>query len=106
MQTSKPFLDSNISIKELAEQVDIPSYYLSYIINECLHQNFFDFINIYRIKESQQLIDQYINDKTTILEIIYESGFNSKSVFNTAFKKHTGLTPSEYKKKLVMHKSD
>lgn len=106
MQTSKPFLDSNISIKELAEQVDIPSYYLSYIINECLHQNFFDFINTYRIKESQQLIDQHINDKTTILEIIYESGFNSKSVFNTAFKKHTGQTPSEYKKKLVTHKPD
>ena len=104
MQTTKPFLDSNISIKELAEQADIPSYYLSYIINECLHQNFFDFINNYRIKESQRLIKRHLDDKTTILEIVYESGFNSKSVFNTAFKKHTGSTPSEYRKNLIFAK--
>jgi AraC-like DNA-binding protein len=64
-----------------------------------LQQNFFDFINRYRIEEAQRLLTDPPDKKITVLEVLYECGFNSKSSFNTLFKKHTGLTPSEFKKK-------
>jgi AraC-like DNA-binding protein len=98
MEMQKPYLNSLISLKELAEQVAISPHYLSQIINECLKQNFFDFINSYRINECKKIfMDSAQNDKS-ILEIIYSVGFNSKSVFNPAFRKFTGMTPSQYRK--------
>jgi AraC-like DNA-binding protein/effector-binding domain-containing protein len=100
METQKPYLNSMISLKDLADQVAISPYYLSQIINECLNQNFFDFINGYRIKECKKLfMDADQNDKS-ILEIIYSAGFNSKSVFNPAFRKFTGMTPSQFRKQV------
>ena len=58
-----------------------------------------DFINSYRIKEAKRLLKNRLNEKSTILEILFEVGFNSKAAFNKAFKKKTGLTPSEYMKR-------
>ncbi|KAB2844021.1 MAG: AraC family transcriptional regulator, partial [Melioribacteraceae bacterium] len=83
------------TIRELAENLNIHPNHLSQIINEKLGQNFFDFINSYRIKEAEKLLLK--NGKKTILEIAFEVGFNSKSTFNAAFKKHTGVTPTAYK---------
>jgi len=85
-------------INDHAEKVSIPPYHLSQVINTCFNQNFFDFINSYRIKDSRRLLSEQDPDKKTIIEILYETGFNSKSVFNTAFKKHTGMTPSQFRK--------
>ena len=59
---------------------------------------FFDFINAYRIKEVQNILKESTDDKLTVLEAMYQAGFNSKSSFNTAFKKETGLTPTEFRK--------
>ena len=69
------------------------------MINETVGQNFFDFVNRYRIEEAKKLLANPADKKITVLEVLYEVGFNSKSSFNTLFKKHTGLTPSEFKKK-------
>lgn len=98
MEKQKPHLDPLISLNDLAEQLAIPPHHLSQVINSCLNQNFYDFINSYRVKESQELLSQQLADKKTILEILFETGFNSKSAFNLAFKKFTGMTPTQFRK--------
>lgn len=98
MKNKKPFLDPTLSLKELAGKVSIPPHHLSQVLNTHLNQNFFDFINSYRIKESQRLLLEQNPDKKTILEVLYQVGFNSKSVFNSAFRKYTGMTPTQFKK--------
>ncbi len=74
---------------------------LSQAINEGLGKNFFEFINRYRIEEAKRLLTDPADKKITVLEVLYQVGFNSKSSFNTVFKKQTGLTPSEFKKKVA-----
>jgi len=98
MKTEKPYFTSSLTVGELAKKIDIPVKYLSQIINENFNQNFFDFINSYRIEEAKNILLNSQENKKTVLEILYEVGFNSKSVFNTAFKKNTGLTPTQFKK--------
>jgi AraC-like DNA-binding protein len=98
MDNEKPYLNPLLSLNDLAKLVAVPAHHLSQVINSCFNQNFFDFINSYRIKESQRLLADKNNGKRTILEVLYETGFNSKSVFNTAFKRHTGMTPSKFRK--------
>jgi AraC-like DNA-binding protein len=98
MKTEKPYLDPDLSIKELAEKIESNVKDLSQIINNNLGLRFFDFVNKYRIQDAVLLIKNPPDPKMTILEVMYEVGFNSKSSFNTAFKKFTGTTPSEFKK--------
>lgn len=98
IETEKPYLQPDINISKLAEQLAVPSYQLSQILNTELNKNFFEFISYYRIKESMLQLSRPENKSKTILEILYEVGFNSKSAFNNAFKKHTGVTPTQYKK--------
>jgi AraC-like DNA-binding protein len=85
-------------LMDLAEQVSIPYRALSEVINNKLKQNFYDFINSYRIHESKKLLSEKTERLKTILEVLYEVGYNSKSSFNSAFKKFTGMTPTEYRK--------
>jgi YesN/AraC family two-component response regulator len=85
-------------LKTLAERLGVHYNYLSQIINEQFKQNFNDFINKYRIEEAKKILKTPSGSEKTILEIAYETGFYSKSVFNTAFKKFTGKTPSEFRK--------
>jgi AraC-like DNA-binding protein len=98
MENEKPFLDSSLTLFNLAEKTSIPARSISEVINNSLNQNFYDFINSYRIKEAQTLLEDSSTGKKTILEILYEVGFGTKSSFNQAFKKHTGKTPSQYKR--------
>ena len=97
MKKEKPYLIPSLTINELADKLSIPSRHLSQVINESLNQNFFDFVNSYRIEEAKHILLDNSDGKRTILQIVFETGFNSKSVFNSAFKKHTGMTPSEMK---------
>ena len=99
MTNEKPYLNPTLSLSDLADKISIPSRYLSHIINTSYEQNFFDFINSYRIKESQRLLLDENHKKKTILEVLYAVGFNSKSSFNSAFKKHTRKTPTQFKNK-------
>ena len=99
MEKEKPFLEPEISLQELSTRVKIHPRYVSQVINERFNKNFFEFVNYYRVEEAKtQLITESGLEKT-VLEILYECGFNSKSVFNTFFKKSTGLTPSQYRKR-------
>lgn len=97
MDENKPYLDPGITQYELAERVNIPPRSLSEVINNSFGQNFYEFINSYRIMESQKILRNPSFHQRTVLEILYEVGFNSKSVFNSAFKKYTGMTPSQFR---------
>ncbi|MES2811565.1 MAG: AraC family transcriptional regulator [Bacteroidota bacterium] len=94
---NEPYLEPSLTIQELAKQVNIPARDLSVLINHHMNLHFFDFINEYRIQKAMQILKNPSKSKLTILEILYEVGFNSKSSFNTAFKKHTNQTPTEFR---------
>lgn len=96
MEQNKPHLDDELTLQKLAAQVDMPYNELSVLINQQIGKHFFDFINGYRIREAKILLKDQPN--LTVLEILYQVGFNSKSSFYTAFKKETGTRPSDYRK--------
>ncbi|NML72166.1 AraC family transcriptional regulator [Chryseobacterium sp. RP-3-3] len=98
MMEEKPFLDPSLTIQHISNGIEIPTRELSVLINHQLGQHFYDFVNTYRIENAMAILKDVTKSKVTVLEILYEVGFNSKSSFNTAFKKHTGYTPTEYRK--------
>ena len=98
MEKEKPYLDFDLSLERLASNLNMPEKDLSILINHHLGKHFFDFINEYRIAEAKKILENPENKKLTILEILYQVGFNSKSSFYTAFKKITTLTPTAYRK--------
>jgi len=98
MTEEKPFKDDSLSLDQLAEKLYISPRYLSQVINTCLSQNFYTFINSYRVEEAKALLSNPLNRDESVLAIAYDSGFKSKTSFNTIFKKMTGMTPSQYKK--------
>jgi YesN/AraC family two-component response regulator len=96
MKKQKPYLNSKLTLQDLADLTKTNGHTLSWIINEGYNKNFFDFVNEYRIEEFKRLVasEQYKN--YTFLAIAMEVGFSSKTTFNRAFKKSTGKTPREY----------
>jgi len=97
MKNERVFTQSDLTIDQLAERLNTNSKYISQIINEFYHQNYYHYINSYRINEAKSLMTDPANDKYSILGISNIAGFASKSTFNTAFRKFTGITPSEFK---------
>ena len=97
METERPYLDPELTLPKLAKDLDIPSHQLSQIINEVHKDNFFDFINQYRVEEVKNKIQDEKFANYSLLAIAFDSGFNSKSAFNRVFKKITSMTPSQYK---------
>ncbi len=97
METEKLFTNSDLKLQELADKLNISPHHLSQIINERRGQNFFDFLNQYRIAEAKKYLIDPEKQNYTILSIALEVGFNNKASFNTAFKKHTGMTPSQFR---------
>ncbi|MEP6793080.1 MAG: helix-turn-helix domain-containing protein [Saprospiraceae bacterium] len=94
-----PFLDPDLSLRSLAAQIDMHPNQLSWLLNESLGKNFNEFINQYRIEAFKQISLDPAKSHLTLTGLAYESGFNSKTVFNTYFKKETGMTPKEFMKK-------
>ena len=97
MVAEHPHLDSKLTLPQLAKRMGISPNYLSQVINEQCEKNFFDFINDYRVEEAKQLLADSTKANLSIMHIAYEAGFNSKSAFYSAFKKHVGMTPSKYR---------
>jgi AraC-like DNA-binding protein len=104
MKNEKPYLNPTFSLSDLADNIALPSYTLSQVLNLVMNQNFYDFVNKYRIEESKKLLMIEPGNGTTILELLYRCGFNSKSVFNAAFKKYTHMTPREFQKNMHSNK--
>ena len=96
MESRKPYLNPALTLGDLARALKIPPHTVSQVLSLRLKENFYNFINRYRIEESKRFLSDPSTQKKTILEILYEAGFNSKAAFNMAFKKHTGMTPTEY----------
>jgi AraC-like DNA-binding protein len=98
MRSEKPYLNPELSLPQLASELNISSHYLSQVINEQFNLNFFDFVNGYRVKAfKEKVIDPEFRNYS-LLGIALECGFNSKSAFNRIFKQTSGKTPSEFKK--------
>jgi AraC-like DNA-binding protein len=96
MGSDKVYLNNELSLPALAQKMEISIHELSYLINDVYGENFFSFVNRYRIEEAKRLLLSDEFEKLNILGIAYEAGFNSKTTFNTAFKKSTGQSPSEF----------
>ncbi len=98
MAEKRPFLDADLTIQKLADQIGFPQKELSSLINHHIGKHFFDFINEYRVRTAMEILKDPSKKEVTVLEILYEVGFNSKSSFNTSFKKYSGLTPVAFRK--------
>ncbi|MCF6270403.1 MAG: helix-turn-helix domain-containing protein [Melioribacteraceae bacterium] len=106
MEDEKIFKQTKLTLSELAEMIPISSHNLSEVINTKTEMNFFDFINRYRIEEVKKGMLKLENSNFTLLAIAMDAGFNSKSSFNTLFKKYENVTPSEYRKEYFNSKSN
>ncbi len=101
MVDEQPHLDPSLTIRSLAEIMDIPSNHLSQLLSEGFGKNFSEFINSYRVETFKSKVADPAHQHLTLLALAYDSGFNSKTVFNTFFKKMTGKTPKAYLKEVV-----
>lgn len=98
MESQKLYLDSKLTVSEFSERLRIAPHYVSQIINEKLEVNFLDFVNAYRVKDVKSKLKSNEFNHFTIITLAYESGFNSKTAFYSAFKKNVGTTPSQFRK--------
>lgn len=94
------FLNPELSIRQLAEQIAEPLRDVSQVVNSHMANNFYDLVNGYRIDAAQAMLSDQ-DCKLNITDVMYQVGYNSKSSFNTQFKQKTGLTPSAYRKKCI-----
>lgn len=101
MLGERPFLDPKMTLRELAKLLQIPANQLSQLLNEGFQQNFAEFINTYRLESFKQRVADPKQQHLTLLALAYDSGFNSKTVFNTFFKKKMGKTPRQYWQEVV-----
>lgn len=99
MEIEKPFLNENLNLSLLAEKSEISQSHISQVINQHFQIHFYDFINRYRVEEAKKKLSSSDFDHLSVLGIAFECGFKSKSSFNRYFKKYTGVSPSEFKKK-------
>lgn len=96
MTNEQPWLKIDLTLSDLAAAINLNPHHLSQIINSEFGKSFACFINEYRVEAARHLLA--VSDNKTVIEIALESGFASKSSFNALFKKHTGVTPSEYRR--------
>jgi AraC-like DNA-binding protein len=96
MNDQKPFLNSEITIAHLSNELKVNTEYLSSILNGQLNKNFFDFINHFRVEEFKLRCRQPEYKNITLIGIAFDCGFNSKATFNRVFKNTTGMTPGEF----------
>lgn len=102
MDIHKPFLDAQLSLAKLAELQSLPVSKLSRLINQYGNATFFDFVNKYRIAEVKNKIQDSQYHHLSLLGIALDSGFNSKASFNRTFKKMVKMTPSAYRKEILL----
>jgi AraC-like DNA-binding protein len=99
MDKEKIFQETELTLQQLAQRLNVPTYQVSQTLNDGMKKNFYDLVNGYRVEEAKRLLLDPKNTNYTILSVGFEAGFNSKTTFNTVFKKFTGLTPTDFRKK-------
>lgn len=98
LRSEKAYLSPDLTLQELALKLEMKSSKLSSFFNTTLGKNFNDVVNEYRVKEVQRLMkDPNTDKKATLMELAYQSGFNSKATFNRIFKQIAGVTPKEFR---------
>lgn len=97
MDSDKPYLSGNLSLKGLADHLNVSPHNLTEVINTRLDATFHDFVNGYRVREAKARLADPENDHLSVLGVGLDSGFKSKSSFNAVFKKHVGMTPSQFR---------
>ncbi len=105
MEKEELFLNSNLKLTDLAEKLNESKHHVSQVLNEELNTTFSNFVNQYRINSAQNLLKKN-SDTLNMFGVAKESGFNNKTTFNLAFKRHTGCTPTEFKQKALNGKSN
>lgn len=100
METQKPYLDPELTLSALSKLVNVKPEFLSRVINSQLNQNFFDFINSYRVGEFKNQCVSKTNSHLSIVGIAYNCGFNSKAAFYRTFKKSEGISPTAFKERV------
>jgi AraC-like DNA-binding protein len=101
----KIYRQENINVQLLSEKLSIPSYQLSWVINKKMNTTFSELVNSCRIEEVKKRLTSHLDADKTILEIAFDSGFNTKTSFNRVFKKLTNKTPSQYRKQFLLKKT-
>ena len=99
MVSQKPYLDNELNLPKLADKLAIPAYKLSFLLNNHIGENFATFINKHRAEAAKAILSNPKMTHLTLVQVAYEAGYNSKTVFNTHFKKNIGTSPSAYRKK-------
>jgi len=99
MEEQRLFLKTDLSLNDLANKLEVPAYLLTVALNDGLQKTFYDLVNGYRVEEAKRLLSDPKSKNNKILALGFDSGFNSKTTFNTVFKKFTGLTPTEYRER-------
>ena len=99
MQSDKLYKNPELSVNSLAKQLEIKPYLISKSLSEIFKKRFNDFVNEYRVREVQSLLEEEENSKYTLWGLALEAGFNSKSSFHRAVKKHLGISPGELKQR-------
>ncbi len=97
MDSERLYQTSDLTLAQLAERLNISPHNLSEVLNTRVHQNFFDFINQYRVEQVKKDLLDPAKRGYKLIAIAFDAGFNSKSSFNTIFKKYTGMTPSQFR---------
>ncbi len=97
MATERFYLESDLSLKSLADRVNISPHHLSQILNEKLQRTFYDYVNEQRVEYAKRALSN--EPERSITEIAFESGYNSKNSFYNSFKRHTGMIPSQYRRR-------
>lgn len=98
MEEEQPYLDNEINLSKLSHMLDVSTHQLSATLNNAIGMNFSNFVNSYRIEEAKKLLLDGQKQHYTMLQVAYEAGYNSKTVFNTHFKRTIGVSPTAYKK--------
>ena len=101
MDDQRPYLDPNLTLRELAARLKLPTNHLSQLLNEGFKKNFAEFVNGYRLEAFKSNVSTINERSLTILGLAFESGFNSKTVFNTFFKKSMGTTPKAFVNEVI-----
>ena len=96
MEKKKLYLNPELSLAEVADDLGIPRHHLTQAINTELGRNFYAYINELRVKKFMEMVADRRYHDYTFLAIAFDCGFNSQSTFNSVFKRITGFTPSEY----------